>query len=251
MRNSVDATVTLKQTSSTIRDSNCSLGDAITTTTDVADSVLTEAVLRRLNDSLERQAKRIAQALHDEAAQLLAAAHIALAEAAGGLPTSARERLQAVGSNLDGIEEQLRRLAHELRPRILDDLGLVPAVRFLADGFGKRHAIAVSVDAMLIRLPSVIETTVYRVVQEALTNVARHSRARHVGIGLYQVRRVFYCTVRDDGVGFGPSEILAEVGEQGFGLAGARDQITALGGTMEIRSAPGAGTELTIIIPLE
>jgi signal transduction histidine kinase len=251
VRKAWTTTVTLNQTLPPIRDANCNVGDAITTTRDVTDPVLTEAVLRRLNDSLERQAKRIAQALHDEAAQLLAAAHIALAEAAGGLPTSARERLQAVGSNLDGIEEQLRRLAHELRPRIHDDQGLVPAVRFLADGFGKRHAISVTVDAMLIRLPAVIETTIYRVVQEALTNVGRHSRARHVGIGLFQARRMFYCTVRDDGVGFGPSPMLPEVAEQGFGLAGARDQITALGGTMEIRSAPGAGTELTIVIPLE
>ena len=234
-----------------IRDGNGNDGDFIATVRDVTDPIQTEAVLRRLNDSLERQAKRIAQALHDEAGQLLAAAHMALAEAALDLPASVRERLQAVDSHLDGIEEQLRRLAHELRPRILDDLGLVPALRFLAEGFGKRRAISVTVDAALTRLPPVIETTIYRVVQEALTNVGKHSRASHAGIGLFQTPGMVYCTVRDDGVGLGSSRMLPEVGEQGFGLAGARDQITALGGTMAISSTPGAGTELAIMIPLE
>jgi len=243
--------IDLNRTNLPIRDANGNIGDFIAAVHGVTDPIQTEAALRRLNDSLERQAKRIAQALHDEAGQLLAAAHMALAEAAHGLPASARERLQAVDSNLDGIEEQLRRLAHELRPLILDDLGLVPALRFLAEGFGMRRAISVTVDAALTRLPAVIETTIYRVVQEALTNVGKHSRASHVGIGLFQAPRMLYCTIRDDGVGFGPSPMLPEVGERGFGLAGARDQITALGGTMAISSAPGAGTELTIIVPLE
>ena len=243
--------IDLHRTIPPVQDGNSNDGDFVATVRDVTDPIQTEAVLRRLNDSLERQAKRIAQALHDEAGQLLAAAHMALAEAALDLPPWARERLQAVDSNLDGIEEQLRRLAHELRPRILDDLGLVPALRFLADGFGKRRAISVTVDATLTRLPAVIETTIYRVVQEALTNVGKHSRASRVGIGLFQTPRMLYCTVSDDGVGLGAPQTLPEVGERGFGLASVRDQITALGGTMEISSAPGAGTQLTIIIPLE
>jgi signal transduction histidine kinase len=210
----------------------------------------TEAVLRRLNDSLERQAKRIAQTLHDESAQLLAAAHAVLAEAALDLPAAARERLRDVDSHLDGIEEQLRRLAHELRPRILDDLGLVPALEFLADGFGKRRAIAVTVDAALGRLPPVIETTLYRVVQEALTNVAKHSHATHVGIGLSQAPGMLFCTIDDDGVGFDPLALPSGVDERGFGLAGARDQIAELGGTLQTHSAPGAGTKLLISIPV-
>jgi len=214
------------------------------------DQPQTEAVLRRLNDSLERQAKRIAQALHDEAGQLLAAAHTVLAEAARDLPAPARQRLRDVDSHLDGIEAELRRLAHELRPRILDDLGLVPALEFLADGFEKRRAISVSVDAVLDRLPPVIETTLYRVVQEALTNVGKHSRATRVGIGLSQAPGMLFCTINDDGVGFDPSALPSGADEPGFGLAGARDQIAALGGTMRTISAPGAGTELLISIPV-
>jgi len=214
------------------------------------DRLQTEAALRRLNDTLERQAKRIAQALHDEAGQLLAAAHMVLAEAAHDLPAPARQRLRAVDSHLDGIEEELRRLAHELRPRILDDLGLAPALEFLADGFGKRRAIRVTVDAAVDRLPPVIETTIYRVVQEALTNVARHSHAKHVRIGLSRPAGTLLCTINDDGVGFDPSAIAHGLDERGFGLAGALDQITALGGTMQTNSAPGAGTELVISIPV-
>jgi signal transduction histidine kinase len=217
----------------------------------VVDGVQTEAALRRLNDSLEQQAKRIAQALHDEAGQLLAAAHMVLAEAAHDLPAPAQKRLRAVDSHLDGIEEQLRRLAHELRPRILDDLGLAPALEFLADGFGKRRAISVTIDAAVDRLPPVIETTVYRVVQEALTNVGKHSHATHVRIGLSQPAGMLLCTINDDGIGFDPSAIALDRDERGFGLAGARDQITALRGTMQTRSAPGAGTQLTISIPVE
>ena len=212
---------------------------------------VSRVVPKPLNEVLERQAKRIAQALHDEAAQLLAAAHMALAEAACELPAPARERLRAVESHLDGIEDQLRRLAHELRPRILDDVGLVPALEFLAQGFEKRRAMSVTVYAAINRLPAVIENTVYRVVQEALTNVAKHSRATHVRIGLSQVPGMLLCTVDDDGGGFDASAVAHGVGEPGFGLAGARDQITALGGTMQINSAPGAGTQLVISIPLE
>jgi signal transduction histidine kinase len=176
---------------------------------------------------------------------------MALAEAARDLPVKARELLQEVDGCLDGIEEQLRRLAHELRPQILEDLGLVPALEFLAEGLGKRRGISVAVHAAVSRLPAVVETTIYRVVQEALTNVARHAGARHVGIRLWQCTTILRCSVRDDGVGFDPSAILADVGERGFGLAGARDQITALGGTMLIDAAPGAGTTMLISIPLE
>lgn len=208
-------------------------------------------VLRNVNQSLEQQAKRIAQALHDESGQLLAAAHIALAEAARNVPPPARAHLQTVSSHLNGIEEQLRRLAHELRPRILDDCGLVPAIEFLSDGFAKRHSIPVSVHAAVNRLPSMIETTIYRVVQEALTNIATHARATHVDIRLSQTPRTFLCSIADDGVGLEAVARPRSGGERGFGLAGARDQVAALGGTMSINSARGTGLELAIMIPLD
>ncbi len=121
--------------------------------------VQTREALRRLSENLELQAKWIAQTLHDEAGQLLTSAHIALAEAIRDLPPPARERLQEVKKHLDGIEEQLRRFAHELRPRILDDLGLVPALEFLAAGVEKRQGISIAVEATLKRrLPAAVET---------------------------------------------------------------------------------------------
>jgi signal transduction histidine kinase len=139
----------------------------------VNEHARTAEAIRRLNESLEGQARQIAQALHDEAGQFLTSAHIALAEAGRDLPPPARERLQEVRGYLDRIEEQLRHLAHELRPRILDDLGLLPALHFLAEGVEKRHGISITIEATLQgRLPAAIETTVYRLAQEASLQVA-------------------------------------------------------------------------------
>ena len=212
----------------------------------------TVEAMRRLNESLERQARQIAQALHDEAGQFLTSAHLALAEAGRDLPPPARERLQEVRRHLDRIEEQLRHLAHELRPRILDDLGLLPALHFLAEGVEKRHGISITIEATLQgRLPAAIETTVYRLAQEALTNVSKHARAVRVTMRLAQEPQMLRCTIGDDGIGFDATAVLERLGEQGLGLIGIRDRLDALGGTLEIDSAPERGATLVVTIPLE
>lgn len=208
--------------------------------------------LRRLSENLELQAKSIAQALHDEAGQLLTSAHIALADAARDLPPAARERLQEVKKHLESVEDQLRRIAHELHPRILDDIGLVPALRFLAEGIEKRRGISIVVDATLARrLPSLIETTLYRFAQEALTNVSKHAKATHVTIRLEHDATTLRCSIEDNGVGFDSEAVLARLGEQGFGLNGIRERLEALGGTVKFNSFPGRGTQLSITMPLE
>ena len=212
----------------------------------------TEAALRRVNEALERQAREISQALHDEAGQLLTSAYIALAHARRELPTSAATHLDLLKSHLDGIEEQIRRLAHELRPRILEDLGLVPALRFLADGVAQRSGLSVQVEsAQTERLPAPVETTIYRVAQEALSNVRRHASASRVTLHLARQSRQLRCTVVDDGVGFEPGSAREESERPKGGLTGMRNRVEALGGTFEVRSAPGKGTELTVIIPME
>jgi two-component system sensor histidine kinase UhpB len=217
-----------------------------------ASGSVTEDTLRRLNESLELQAKSIAQALHDEAGQFLTAAHIALAEAARDMPVENRERLQIVKNHLDGIEEQLRRIAHELRPRILDDLGLVPALKFLAQGIEKRRGVLVDIDVTFDgRMPVAIETAIYRLVQEALTNVRRHADASHVKIRIEHRRRLLRCTIADDGVGFDGAQVIARLGEHGLGLSGIRNRLETLGGSLEIISSPGRGTELAMTIPFE
>jgi signal transduction histidine kinase len=207
--------------------------------------------LRRLSENLELQARWIAQTLHDEAGQLLTSAHIALADAIRDLEPPARERLEEVKKHLDGIEEQLRRFAHELRPRILDDLGLVPALEFLAAGVEKRQGISIAVDAALQRrLPAVVETTLYRLVQETLTNVSRHARATRVAIRLTAGSDTLDCRIEDNGIGFDAPAVLAQLGDFGVGLRGNRLRLEALGGTFQINSVPGVGTQVVIAVPL-
>ena len=211
-----------------------------------------ENALRRLSANYEQQTRRIAQALHDEAGQLLTSAHIALDELALRLPTDARDQLNVVKQHLDRVEDQLRRLAHELRPRILDDIGLIPALEFLAEGVGKRWRVNVSIDAAVgRRLAATVETAVYRLVQEALNNATKHARPSRIAIALTDTAQALRCTIEDDGVGFDSSHVASPFDTQGLGLAGIRDHVEMMGGTLEIESAPRHGTRLTIVIPLE
>lgn len=210
------------------------------------------ASLRQLNETLEHEIQRIAHAVHDEAGQLLSAVHLALAELARDLPSPIRSRLQSLTGLLNQIEEQLRRLSHELRPTILDDLGLGPALRFLADGISKRTGLAISVKTGLqARLPKTVETTVYRIAQEALANAAKHSGARSAKIQLERVGRTLRCAVTDNGAGFDVSAALASQPRKGLGLLGMQERVNAIGGTLKIRSIFGKGTELLIQLPLE
>jgi two-component system NarL family sensor kinase len=212
----------------------------------------TGAALRRLNEALERQARDMSQALHDESGQLLTSAYIALAHAKRELPPSAAEQLDVVKAHLDGVEEQLRRLAHELRPRILDDLGLVPALKFLAEGIAQRSGMSVRLESRLTkRLPALIETAIYRVAQEALANTRRYASADRVTLRLVRKSRQLRFTVVDNGIGFEPSAARDGSPNEGMGLTSMRDRVEALEGTLGIRSARGGGMQLTAIIPME
>lgn len=207
------------------------------------------AALRGLNDLLEEQTRRISHQLHDEAGQMLASVYLAIDDVAADLEPSQAERLQSVKGLLDRVEEQLRRLSHELRPTILDDLGLVPALEFLGAGVSLRNGFKVSVRGdRTARLPGPIETVLYRIVQEALNNVSKHAQASVVAIALECDGRHVRCSVRDDGVGFDPTA--ARAGADGIGLIGIRERLTPLGGVLTIDSAPGRGAELAVAIPL-
>lgn len=219
---------------------------------DITDRRQAEIALRHLNEMLEEEAKRIAHALHDEAGQALTSIHLDLETVARELPPAAQERLRGVRVLLKQFEEQLRSLSHELRPTVLDDLGLMPALDFLAKGISKRTGIPISVDGTGEgRLPSPVEIALYRIVQEGLTNVAKYARATRVRIGVQQTEQHVRCSLRDDGVGFNLPDVLARRGERGIGLVGMRERAETLGGTLRIRSAPGQGTEILVTIPLE
>lgn len=214
----------------------------------------TNAVLHRLNQTLEEEAGRIARALHDEAGQLLAVVHIALDELSREVPPAAQEKLGRIRGFLNQIEGHLRSLSHEIRPTILDDLGLVPALESLAKGVSARMGLAIRTDGSELgtrRLPQAVETTLYRIVQEALNNVARHAEASSVAIRVWQDGKVIRASVRDDGIGFDVPSVLDRRGERGLGLMGIRERLRPLDGSLEIRSSPGGGTELLVAIPLE
>jgi two-component system, NarL family, sensor histidine kinase UhpB len=204
----------------------------------------------RLHEVLEKEAGRMAHALHDDAGQLLAAVHIKLDEAARELPPQYAGCLQEIKSMIEQVEGQLRRLSHELRPTILDDLGLLPAIEFLAQGVANRTGISIRVEGSTKgRLPAAIETTMYRIVQEALTNITKHAQAKHVRIRLWRDGRI-HCSVRDDGIGFDIGEVHRSVG-CGLGLMGMRERLEVLAGTLLMTSRPGQGTDLQVTIPLE
>jgi signal transduction histidine kinase len=207
--------------------------------------------LRGLNDLLEEQTQRISRELHDEAGQLLASVHLALDRLGRDVPQAAT-RLDSIKGLLDSIEEELRRLSHELRPTILDDLGLGPALEFLAEGISARNGFAISLEAMPeTRLPARVETVLYRIVQEALNNVSKHARASSVKIGVRSEPDVIRCAVTDDGLGFDVSVTMEGSDGRGIGLIGMRERVARLGGTLTVNSSPGGGTELLVMIPRE
>jgi signal transduction histidine kinase len=207
--------------------------------------------LRRANEMREEEARRIAHALHDDAAQLIASAHLSLDEL--GRETGLSEaQLEIVRRRLDDIDERLRTLSHELRPAMLDDLGLPAALDFLARSIGQRSAVRITVESTAIcRLPALVEITLYRAVQEALSNAIRHGKPRQVKVRLRRSPRWVTCAVRDNGSGFRIGDRPRDAQACGLGLLGIRDRVEALGGTVRISSVPGRGTQIVVGIPLE
>ena len=210
--------------------------------------------LRRLNETLESEIKRIAHAVHDEAGQLLVAVHLALAEFSPELLEPQKRQVFQIQELLRQVEDQLRRYSHELRPSMLDDLGWLAAVRFLADSVAKRTGIRVHIASKFKdRLDSALETTLYRVVQEALNNAAKHSKASLVRINISREDATLSCAISDDGVGFHPRSLHANSssGQHGLGLRGMKERLNAVGGTLNVKSSPGHGTKLYVRFPLE
>lgn len=209
------------------------------------------SALRRVGERREEDLSRMAHSIHDDVGQHVAFVHWALADAVRGLPESARARFAAVTERLRDVEEALRRLSHELRPTILDDLGLDAALATLASNVAGRSGLAVRVEASIGRLPGPIETVLYRTVQEALSNVVRHAKATHVVVRLEREPGEIRCTIRDDGVGFANSPGAIGDAPRGLGLLGIRERVAHVGGSVKIRTEPGQGTEIFVPIPLE
>jgi signal transduction histidine kinase len=210
------------------------------------------SALRHLNEKLEEQAKRIAYSLHEETGQFLACTQLALDEIRSDLPPTFQDRLQHIRAILEEMAGHLRQISHELRPKILDDYGLVPALKFLAAGIAKRCRLEISVEgAERDRVPAAVETALYRIVQEALTNASKHARAKRVRVRVEHGNRAILCSIRDDGVGLDRSALTSRNKQSGLGFLGIRHRLEPLGGMLQIESERGHGTHIRVSIPLE
>jgi signal transduction histidine kinase len=202
--------------------------------------------LRRVVEAQELERRRLARELHDETGQALTSILLslkALEERLEGEETrgAAHEVRELVVSTLQDV----RRLAVELRPSALDDFGLVAALERLTQSFSEQTGIAVDFEAALPeRLPDEVETALYRIVQECLTNVVKHARARRVSVLLRRRDGSIAAVVEDDGAGFDP----AAGREGGFGLVGMRERLALLGGRLEIESGD-RGTTVAVEVP--
>ena len=201
-------------------------------------------------DAGERAARRIARDLHDEAGQMLAALHLAIDDVSRDLPEPTRSRVHAMRGLVSTVEEQLRRITHEMRPAALEHEGLAAALESLAAGVRGRTRVRVDVDASFRgRLQPHAETHLYRIAQEALTNALRHGTPSRIRVRVARRGEAIVLSVADDGSGFDPS-VVPGPGHRGLGLAGVRERVDLLGGSLSIQSRPGKGTTVSITVPL-
>ena len=212
-----------------------------------------QQISRMILQAQEEERSRLARELHDEAAQSLTSllVRLRLLERAHN-PEDAQQRVQELRELTAQALEDVRRVALDLRPTILDDLGLGPALEWRVDEFNKSGALhaTIAVSGIDRRLPRETELTLYRVGQEALSNVSRHANAHQVDLYLRRGAGVVVLRVRDDGIGFDPQSVQPAPGH-GLGLVGMRERVATVGGTLTVESQPGKGTRLEARIPLE
>jgi len=210
--------------------------------------------LERVITAQDDERRRIARELHDEAGQALASLIVRLRtlQDAGTLGEAKNQAARLRRSLADTIGG-LARLARGLHPSLLDDLGLAPALKRHGADIGEALAIPVRVRIERLgtrRLPPPVETALYRIAQEALSNVARHARAAHVDVTLTRDGAGVHLTVSDDGRGFDPQTRKRGRGGPSLGLLGIRERAAAQGGAATIRSAAGRGTTVSVSLPL-
>jgi len=216
--------------------------------TDLTDQKRAEAtrlgLMKRLISAEDEERRRIARELHDETGQSLTALLVGLRaiedQAVLVKVRSTARRLRSIASQ---TVDNVGRLARGMHPSVLDDKGLAAAARRYVSDYTKSFGVAVDLRLESLvsnRLPPLVQTTLYRILQEALTNVARHARARTVGVELQLTGTMLELVIRDDGVGFDAGAALNEA--SGLGLHGMQERVALLGGSVEIESRPGQGT---------
>ena len=210
-----------------------------------------QSLSARLVEAQETERRALSRELHDEVGQSLSAVLVELRNLSTGLAARSEEQSRGQVETIKGLVESavgvVRNMALLLRPSMLDDLGLIPALRWQAREVSKRTSMDVSVVTELASddLPDEYKTCVYRVVQEALHNCSRHSQATTVQIRVRQEPRRLSLTIQDDGQGFDARQ------SKGLGLLGMEERVTSLGGRLEVHSEPGNGTILAVELPLD
>jgi two-component system sensor histidine kinase UhpB len=231
---------------------------------DIEDRKRAEEALRQASDRLrilsrrrvqvqEEERQRLARELHDQVGQLLTAAKIDV-QSAGALRTDPElnEKLAGAARILETVLQEVREISFALRPPVLDDLGLAPALRWMLSDLAGSAGLKAefSADANLRRADAESETACYRVAVEAVTNSIRHADARKIMMELRNIDHAIQLRVRDDGRGFDFAKIERAVERERLGLSGMRERAFAVGGQFEIKSAPGEGTEIIARFPI-
>ena len=243
-----------------LRDGDGRLVGYAVVTHDLTERKRSAEVRARLLDQViaaqEEEQRRIARELHDETGQSLTSLLVGLRALEDALPAAAPARQQAADLRRIALRtlDEVSRLARGLRPGALDELGLVPALEFQATELGQVRGLAVDVQTRGLggeRLPAPVETTLYRIIQEALTNAVKHAGARTVDIVVHRQAGGVQAIVTDDGCGFEVETALRAPGAwTHLGLHGMRERAALLGGSVTIESAPGEGTTIYARIPL-
>jgi signal transduction histidine kinase len=209
--------------------------------------------LRAQNDRMEERVRRIAHEIHDSSAQFIASLHTELHRAAEAAPAELAAPLARIRALLNQVESDLHRFSHELRPTILDDLGLVPALHELSRSVGRENGMVVAVEGPPDgRYSPAVEIALYRTVQDALSGVERNGRARRVKVKLETSENEIRCSIVDEQARAGKPSGRSSWMERGPGLVGIRERLAALGGSLSCEDfTDGRGSRLIASIPLE
>lgn len=210
---------------------------------------------RQVVQSQEEERGHLARELHDGTSQTLVSTKLLIESAVDALERAQQPAPPALGKALVRLNDSLaevRRISHRLRPALLDTLGLPAALERLGDEFGEEGGAAVTVTMLgeARELPEDVKTALFRVTQEALTNVRKHSQARLVRIGLSFDERGVRLEVGDDGAGFDEQAVHVDP-HRGIGLRNMRERIAAIGGQLSVRSKPGGGTTIAAVVPVK
>jgi two-component system sensor histidine kinase UhpB len=208
---------------------------------------------RQVLTAQEEERQRIARELHDETAQSLTSLLIGLRMIEKATtPQEISARIAELRAQTGRTLEEVRKMAVDLRPSTLDDLGLAAALQWYTHDFARRTRTQVRLTAngMDRRLADDVEVVVYRIVQEALTNVAKHADARSVDVSVTCAQRCIEAVITDDGQGFDVDAIMSSR-ERGLGLFGMQERVALVGGTLHMSSQPGRGCRVSMSIPLE